>query len=292
MHRLHLIGQRLTHQAYDQAVALDGAHALLQLAQDLVLVLDVAVLRLPIGEERLKTLYGGQCDHRARALASSQGGVRTFRTSTCDNPFLIDLKPSRAESAVSKVSCSFVLMTMSNFAPLACSCNSGIYLLTNLRVIDLLDAVGALEFGRVPRLHQQHRVPEGADAVAKVRQVGLNVVLPDHEVAHPEERVLLPQSLLLDEAIERVEQRGDRRLEEPAHEHVGLPHVQRLLVLQPLAHGQFVLLFPESDEELVDVAVDRDVHRERELALRHQLGVALLHLGVDLLHRVARQLQQ
>ena len=31
MRRLHLVGHRLTHQAYDQAVALDGAHALLQL---------------------------------------------------------------------------------------------------------------------------------------------------------------------------------------------------------------------------------------------------------------------
>ena len=51
MHRLHLIGQRLTHQAYDQAVALDGTHALLQLEQDLVLVLDIATLCLPIGEK-------------------------------------------------------------------------------------------------------------------------------------------------------------------------------------------------------------------------------------------------
>ena len=47
MRRLGLGDQRLTHQAYDQAVALDGAHALLQLEQDLVLVLDVAALRLP-----------------------------------------------------------------------------------------------------------------------------------------------------------------------------------------------------------------------------------------------------
>ena len=47
MRRLGLGDQRLTHQAYDQAVALDGAHALLQLKQDLVLVLDVAALRLP-----------------------------------------------------------------------------------------------------------------------------------------------------------------------------------------------------------------------------------------------------
>ena len=50
MRRLRLSDQRLMHQANDQAVALDGAHALLQLAQDLVLVLDVAALRLPIGE--------------------------------------------------------------------------------------------------------------------------------------------------------------------------------------------------------------------------------------------------
>ena len=50
MRRLGLGDQRLTHQAYDQVVALDGAHALLQLEQDLVLVLDVAALRLPIGE--------------------------------------------------------------------------------------------------------------------------------------------------------------------------------------------------------------------------------------------------
>ena len=47
MRRLGLGDQRLTHQAYDQVVALDGAHALLQLEQDLVLVLDVAALRLP-----------------------------------------------------------------------------------------------------------------------------------------------------------------------------------------------------------------------------------------------------
>ena len=48
--RLRLSDQRLTHQADDQPVALDRAHALLQLVQDLVLVLDVAALRLPIGE--------------------------------------------------------------------------------------------------------------------------------------------------------------------------------------------------------------------------------------------------
>ena len=50
MRRLRLSEQRLTHQAYDQPVALDGAHTLLQLEQDLVLVLDIAAFRLPIGE--------------------------------------------------------------------------------------------------------------------------------------------------------------------------------------------------------------------------------------------------
>ena len=49
-----MIAQRLAHQADDQPVALDGAHALahalLQLEQDLVLVLDVTALRLSIGE--------------------------------------------------------------------------------------------------------------------------------------------------------------------------------------------------------------------------------------------------
>eukprot|EP00964_Phaeocystis_antarctica_P070293 scaffold42781_cov68-Phaeocystis_antarctica.AAC.4 len=136
-----------------------------------------------------------------------------------------------------------------------------------LRVVDLLDAVGALERGgRVPRLHQQHRVPDGADALAEQRQVGLHVGLPDHVVAHPEERVLLLQPLLLEEVGERVEQRGDRRVEEPAHEHGGLAHVRRPPLLQPLAHGQLVLLGPEGDEELVDVAVLRVVLGELGLA--------------------------
>ena len=57
MRRLGLGDQRLTHQAYDQAVALDGAHALLQLEQDLVLVLDVAALRLPDGERGGAVLF-------------------------------------------------------------------------------------------------------------------------------------------------------------------------------------------------------------------------------------------
>ena len=47
---LRLSEQRLAHQANDQLIALDGAHALLQLVQDLVLVLDIAAFRLPIGE--------------------------------------------------------------------------------------------------------------------------------------------------------------------------------------------------------------------------------------------------
>eukprot|EP00964_Phaeocystis_antarctica_P037408 scaffold21360_cov65-Phaeocystis_antarctica.AAC.7 len=151
----------------------------------------------------------------------------------------------------------------------------------DLGVVDLLDAVGALERLRlVPRLQQQHCVPDGTDAVAEQRQVGAHVGLPDHVVAHPEERVLLRQPLLLEEVSERVEQRGDRRVKEPAHKDVGLAH--------PLAHGQRILLFPAGDVELVDVAVFHVVLWE--------LGLARLlverDVGVDLLHRVARQLLQ
>eukprot|EP00964_Phaeocystis_antarctica_P156245 scaffold125831_cov18-Phaeocystis_antarctica.AAC.1 len=80
---------------------------------------------------------------------------------------------------------------------------------------------------------------------------------------------------------ERVEQRGDRRVEEPAHKDGGLAHVWRPLRLQPLAHGQLVLLFRAGDVELVDVAVFHVVLGE--------LGLARLlverDLGVDLLHR-------
>eukprot|EP00964_Phaeocystis_antarctica_P016377 scaffold9052_cov57-Phaeocystis_antarctica.AAC.1 len=111
-----------------------------------------------------------------------------------------------------------------------------------LRVVDLLDAVGALErCGRVPRLQQQHRVPDGAHAVAEpldvvVRRCELPRGLPDHKVAHPELGVewqlLLPQEL-----AQRVDQRHQRRFEEPAHEHGGLAHVRRPLLLQPLARG-------------------------------------------------------
>eukprot|EP00964_Phaeocystis_antarctica_P005506 scaffold3011_cov32-Phaeocystis_antarctica.AAC.2 len=159
----------------------------------------------------------------------------------------------------------------------------------DLGVVDLLDAVGALERLRVvPRLQEQHRVPDGTDAVAEQLQLGAHVGLADHVVAHPEERLLLPQPLLLEEVSERVEQRGDRRGEGPAHEHVGLPHVWRLLALQPLAHGQLVLLLRAADVELVDVAVFHVVLGE--------LGLARLlverDLGVHLLHRVARQLLQ
>eukprot|EP00964_Phaeocystis_antarctica_P107388 scaffold72114_cov58-Phaeocystis_antarctica.AAC.6 len=67
-----LSDQRLTHQAYDEAIALDGAHALLQLEQDLVLVLDVAALRLRVGER-------GPCGEASviTARGAAQGVVRT-----------------------------------------------------------------------------------------------------------------------------------------------------------------------------------------------------------------------
>eukprot|EP00964_Phaeocystis_antarctica_P059500 scaffold35324_cov58-Phaeocystis_antarctica.AAC.5 len=51
-------------------------------------------------------------------------------------------------------------------------------------VIDLLDAVDARErCGRVPRIHQHYRVPNGTDAVAEQLQVGHHVGLPDRVVA-------------------------------------------------------------------------------------------------------------
>eukprot|EP00964_Phaeocystis_antarctica_P030102 scaffold16965_cov69-Phaeocystis_antarctica.AAC.1 len=56
---------------------------------------------------------------------------------------------------------------------------------------------------------------------------------------------------------------------------------------QPLAHGQLVLQGPEGDEELVDVAVLRYVLGELGLAC----DFVERDLGVDLLHRVARQLR-
>eukprot|EP00964_Phaeocystis_antarctica_P067185 scaffold40657_cov54-Phaeocystis_antarctica.AAC.5 len=156
-----------------------------------------------------------------------------LRTSTLHMPALIE--PKSSTSAASNAACCFA---------------------ARLRVVDLLDAVGALQGLRiVPRLHQQHRVPDGADAVAEEDQIILDVVLPDNVVAHPEERVLRPQPLLLEELVEGVEQRFDRRVEEPAHEHGGLAHVRRPLRVQPLTHGQPVHRFPEGEEVLVDVAV-------------------------------------
>ena len=62
---LRLVDQRLMHQADDQPVALDGAHALLELEQDGLLVRGVAALRLPMytnASERgaqLRALGGG-----------------------------------------------------------------------------------------------------------------------------------------------------------------------------------------------------------------------------------------
>ena len=40
-------------------------------------------------------------------------------------------------------------------------------------------------------------MPDGADALAEPRQVGVHVGLPDHVVAHPEEGVLLPSPFSL-----------------------------------------------------------------------------------------------
>ena len=71
LRRLRLSEQRLTHQADDQPVALDGAHALLQLAQDIILVLDIAALCLPIGKRLLRTLNGVASVITARALGSN-----------------------------------------------------------------------------------------------------------------------------------------------------------------------------------------------------------------------------
>eukprot|EP00964_Phaeocystis_antarctica_P008561 scaffold4619_cov59-Phaeocystis_antarctica.AAC.2 len=197
------------------------------------------------------------------ALVSSGFMHLAVRTSTLDRLTWIESKSlSDPVSAASNAACCAEDITTSNCAPLCCRC------------------------GRVPRLHQQHRVPDGADALAEQRQVGAHVGLPDHVVAHPEERVLLPQPLLLEEVGERVEQRGDRRVEGPAHEHGGLAHVRRPLLLQPLAHGQPVLLFPEGEEVLVDVAV--------LCVVLGVLGLACLverNVSVDLLHCVARQLR-
>ena len=56
-----------------------------------------------------------------RRLSELTGySVRTCRTSTFDSPALIESKEVGVTSADSKVSCSVVLITMSNLAPLAC----------------------------------------------------------------------------------------------------------------------------------------------------------------------------
>eukprot|EP00964_Phaeocystis_antarctica_P030103 scaffold16965_cov69-Phaeocystis_antarctica.AAC.2 len=128
-----------------------------------------------------------RCSSSRMASVSAAFRHVARRTSTLDTLIWIDLKS--ATSAASNEACCAEDITMSNCA------------LERLWV--------------VPRLQKQHRVPENADAVTEVRQVGLDVSLPDHVVAHPEERVLLPQPLLLEEVGERIEQRGDRRVEEP-----------------------------------------------------------------------------
>ena len=48
--------------------------------------------------------------------------THTCVTSTFDSPDLIKSKEAGVTSAVSKAPCSFVLITMSNCAPLACVC--------------------------------------------------------------------------------------------------------------------------------------------------------------------------
>eukprot|EP00964_Phaeocystis_antarctica_P133072 scaffold97252_cov64-Phaeocystis_antarctica.AAC.4 len=137
-------------------------------------------------------------------------------------------------------------------------------------------------------------MPDGTDAVAEPLQVSVDVGLADHVVAHPEERVLLPQPLLLEKVAERVEQCGKWRVEEPAHKHGGLAHVRRVPRPQPLAYGVPVLLLPAGDEVLVNVAVERFVLGELGLAPPCPTPCSPAFppgsLGVDLPHSVARQL--
>eukprot|EP00964_Phaeocystis_antarctica_P161479 scaffold133389_cov70-Phaeocystis_antarctica.AAC.1 len=258
--RPRLSDQRLAHQADDHRVALVEAHALLQLVKDVSLIMSIAAVRLPIGEPRPREQLG-RCSHLPHVHL---GQARYDRVKVLDERhFKRGLLRRRHHQIELRAA--------------------------HLRVVDLLDAVGALErCGIVPRLQQHHRVPDGADDVAEQRQVGAHVGLPDSAVAIPEEGVLLPQPLLLEEVGEPVEQRVDRRFEVPAHEHGGLAHVRRPLRLQPLAHGQPVLPFRAGVVELFDVAVDHVVLGE--------LGPSRLlierDLSVDLLHRVARQLRQ
>mmetsp|Transcript_19783 Transcript_19783/g.58878 ORF Transcript_19783/g.58878 Transcript_19783/m.58878 type:complete len:236 (+) Transcript_19783:38-745(+) len=99
-----------------------------------------------------------------------------------------------------------------------------------LRVEHLLDAVRAQQrLWGVPRLHEQNRVADGADAVAEPldvvhRDAELPRRLADHKVTDPElgvgrqlwvEPQVLPQG---------VHQRRERRLEEPAHKDGGDAH--------------------------------------------------------------------
>ena len=132
LRRLRLSDQRLTHQADDQPVALDGAHALLQLEQDGVLVSGVAALRLPIvgmsaaqGPGRRLT-----CSHRGAVKVASAPAARPPSTA------LIESKEAGVTSAVSKAPCSVVLITMSNSAPLACACHFvSVFLTTTHRLV-------------------------------------------------------------------------------------------------------------------------------------------------------------
>eukprot|EP00964_Phaeocystis_antarctica_P077830 scaffold48360_cov60-Phaeocystis_antarctica.AAC.2 len=225
--RPRLSDQRLAQQADDLLVALDEAHALLQLIQN------------GLGVFGLHALSGAHVH---------LGQARLDRAEVIDE--------RRIERGLLRRGHHHVELGAAR-----------------LRVVDLLDAVGALErCGRVPRLQQQHRAPDGAHAVAQpldivVRRCELPRGLPDHVVAHPELGVewqlLLPQEL-----AQRVDQRRQRGIEEPAHEHGGLAHVRRPLLLQPLAHGQPVHLGRLGDVELVGVAVIFGVGRELGRTLR------------------------
>ena len=111
---LRLSGQCLTHQAHDQPVALDRAHAVLELAQDLVLVLNVAALRLPIEEDQIRAPRGVLSHTKVKQPSAA----RTCCTST-DSPAWIDLI-SECFSLLSKSCCCSALIAMSSLAPLNC----------------------------------------------------------------------------------------------------------------------------------------------------------------------------
>eukprot|EP00964_Phaeocystis_antarctica_P007152 scaffold3867_cov59-Phaeocystis_antarctica.AAC.2 len=278
--RLPLSNQGLAQQADDQCVALVEAHALLQLVQNVGLVLSIAAFRLCQSE---RTAQG----HSGAGVLTTQSNPNATRVLLAHLPHVHPRQPRLDRKEVVVVAVLSVHQRQLKGLLLLRAHHHIERCAADLGVVDLLDAVGALERLRVvPRPCLEHRVPDATDAVAEQRQVRAHVGLPDHVVAHPEERVLLPQPLLLEEVGERVEQRGDRRVEAPAHKDIGVAHVRRPLRLQPLAHGQLVLLFRAGDVELVDVAVFHVVLGE--------LGLARLHIerdvGVDLLHRVARQL--